>query len=132
VYYYFSQRPWFGRGTGTWVSPQYQYLDNQWLSQVLSTGIVGVAALLGLHITAIVLASKALRRSENAADKHLCAALVAAQLVAIAVGLTFDSLSFSSYMIVLALMIGCTGTVWRFTHPARTVRTSTARGRPGE
>jgi polysaccharide biosynthesis protein PslJ len=40
---------------------------------------------------------------------------------------TFDSLSFSTYTVVVALTLGFCGTVWRLTHPARTVRTSTTR-----
>lgn len=127
VGYYFSQRPWFGRGTGTWVSPQYQYLDNQWLAFALTNGMVGVAVLVALHITAITLAVIARRRSVAERDRHLCTILVAAQLVAVAAGFTFDSLSFSTYATAMSLMVGLCGAVWRFTHPALTVRTSTPR-----
>jgi O-antigen ligase len=124
VNYYFVQRPWLGRGTGTWISPQYQYLDNQWLDTALQGGIIGVAALLIMHLTGITLAGLALRRSTTREGKHLCAALIAAQLISIFVGFTFDSLSFSTYATVLALMLGLCGTVWRFTHPKRMIRTS--------
>lgn len=125
VYHYFVQRPWLGRGTGTWIAPQYQILDNQWLSTVLATGVVGVAALAALHVTGIALAVIALRRSVTEEDRHMCAVLIAAQLIAVVVAGTFDSLSFSTYAITVALLIGFCGTVWRFTHPARRVRTST-------
>lgn len=127
VYHYFVQRPWLGRGTGTWLHPQYQILDNQWFTLLLSNGLVGVAALLALHITGITLAALALRRSANQAERHLCAVLLATQLVAIVVAATFDSLSFSTYATVVSLTIGCCATVWRFTHPARTVRTAAPR-----
>jgi hypothetical protein len=40
---------------------------------------------------------------------------------------TFDSMSFLTYATTLALTLGLCGTVWRLTHPARTVRTSTTR-----
>lgn len=125
VYDYFVQRPWLGRGTGTWLPPQYQILDNQWLTTALANGVVGVAALAGLHLTGIVLAIIALRRSTTAEDRHICAVLIAAQLIAIVVAGTFDSLSFSTYAITVAMLTGCCGTVWRFTHPAGRVRTST-------
>jgi O-antigen ligase len=129
VGYYFSQRPWWGRGTGTWISPQYQFLDNQWLAQALSTGIVGVAALALVHLTAITLAVLALRRAATPEDRHLCAALIATQIIALVVAAFFDSLSFSTYTMVLGLMIGLTGAVWRLTHPARIVRTSAAQSK---
>jgi polysaccharide biosynthesis protein PslJ len=125
VFHYVGQRPWLGRGTGTWVAPQYQILDNQWLDTLLTNGVLGVAVLAGLHITGITLAGLALRRSTSAEDRHLCAALISTQVIGLAVAGTFDSLSFSTYATVLALTLGLCGTVWRLTHPSRTVRTST-------
>ncbi|MER7009727.1 O-antigen ligase family protein [Dactylosporangium sp. NPDC000555] len=127
VFHYISQRPWFGRGTGTWVAPQYLILDNQWLVTLIANGYIGAVALAGLHLTSVILAFLAFRRSTTPEDKHLCAALISTQLIAVIVGGTFDSLSFSTYTMVLALSCGMCGTVWRLTHPARTVRTSTTR-----
>jgi O-antigen ligase len=127
AFHYIAQRPWLGRGTGTWVAPQYQIMDNQWLDTLLSNGIVGAIALGGLHVTGIVLAGLALKRSTSDEDRHLCAALIATQVIGIAVAGTFDSLSFTTYATILALTLGMCGTVWRLTHPARRVRTSTTR-----
>jgi polysaccharide biosynthesis protein PslJ len=127
VAYWFSQRPWLGRGPGTLIPDLYIILDNQWLLTLVTGGIVGVVALAGLHVTCISLSLTALRRSATTEDRHLCAALLSSQIVAIVVGLTFDSLSFTTFAFTLALMSGLCGAVWRFTHPARTVRTSTVR-----
>ncbi|MEV6931049.1 O-antigen ligase family protein [Dactylosporangium sp. NPDC051485] len=127
AFHYISQRPWFGRGTGTWVAPQYQILDNQWLVTLIANGYIGAMVLALLHLTGIVLAFLAYRRSSTPEDKHLCAALISTQLIALVVAGTFDSLSFSTYTMILALTCGMCGTVWRLTHPARTVRTSTTR-----
>ena len=125
AFQYFAQDPWIGRGTGTWTAPQYQILDNQWLVTLISNGVIGVVALAGLHITGIVLAGLALKRSTSDEDRHLCAALISTQVIGIAVAGTFDSLSFMTYATILALTLGMCGTVWRLTHPARRVRTST-------
>jgi hypothetical protein len=127
VWHYFYQHPWLGRGTGTYIAPQYQVLDNQWLSTLISNGIIGVATMAALHITAIVLAGLALRRASNMADRHLCAAMVSTQLIAIGVAGTFDALSFSTYLMCMAISVGMCGTVWRLTHPARAIRTSVPR-----
>jgi len=127
VGYYFAQRPWLGRGTGTWIPPQYQILDNEWLTLALDNGLVGVAALALLHITAITLTVLAWRRANGEEARHLCAALVAAQVGAMLVAAFFDSLSFSTYATVVSLMIGASAAVWRFTHPSHQVRTSTTR-----
>ncbi|HWS35693.1 MAG TPA: O-antigen ligase family protein [Actinoplanes sp.] len=124
VSHWFGQRPWLGRGPGTLIPDVYIMLDNQWLMTLVTYGIVGVVALAALHITAISLAGVAMRRSATAEDKHLCAALISSQVVAILVGATFDSFSFTTFAFTLALMSGLAGAVWRFTHPARVVRTS--------
>ncbi|GAA1806922.1 hypothetical protein GCM10009682_31100 [Luedemannella flava] len=121
---YFVERPWLGRGTGTWVSPMYQYLDNQWFSTALTNGLAGVAAMLALHAVAAWMAYKALRRAATQADRELCAALLSIQFVALFAAFTFDSLSFTTYSSMLAILIGFCGTVWRLTHPRRAVRTA--------
>jgi O-antigen ligase len=127
VGYYFSQRPWLGRGTGTWVSPQYQFLDNSWLAWALTNGVIGVAALGGVFLTAIAIAWVALRRATTSADKELCAAVIAAQLISIFATYTYDSMYFSTGTIVIFLMAGLAGAVWRLTHPDRAVRTAAPR-----
>jgi polysaccharide biosynthesis protein PslJ len=125
VSYWFSQRPWLGRGPGTLIPDLYIILDNQWLLTLVTGGIIGVAALAVFHITCITLATVALRRSVTEEDRHLCAALISAQVVAVIVSATFDSFSFTTFAFTLALMSGLCGAVWRFTHPARLIRTST-------
>lgn len=125
VGFFFSQRPWLGRGTGTWVSPMYQYLDNQWLRTALENGVAGVAALATLNLAALALAVIAFRRATSAEDRHLCLALAANQVIAMFIAYTFDVLAYSTYTTMLGIMIGLCGTIWRFTHPARTIRTST-------
>jgi O-antigen ligase len=124
---YFAERPWLGRGPGTYVPVIYDVLDNQWLLSLVTTGIVGVAALAMLHIAAITLAGITLRRTGNPADRHLCVCLIAAQVGAMVVHTTFDSLSFTTFGAQLALTIGLTGAMWRLTHSSRQVRTTTAR-----
>jgi len=127
VGYYFSQRPWFGRGSGTWVSPQYHFLDNSWLVTALTNGIVGAAALAGLFITGIVLASIALKRATNAEDKHLCATLIASQLISIFATATYDSFYFTTGAVIIVFSTGLCATAWRLTHLDRSVRTAAPR-----
>jgi polysaccharide biosynthesis protein PslJ len=124
VGFYFPQHPWLGRGSGTWVPPMYQYLDNQWMRTALENGVVGVAALALLHLTALMLALTAFRRARTPADRHLCLALVAVQVMAIFIAYTFDVLAYSTYTTMLGIMTGLCGAAWRFTHPTRKVRTS--------
>ncbi|MEU4424424.1 O-antigen ligase family protein [Actinoplanes sp. NPDC024001] len=128
IEHWFSQRPWLGRGPGTLIPDLYNIiLDNQWAYTLVTCGIIGVVALATLHVTCIVLAIIALRRAATDEDRHLCAALIATQFLAIVVGGTFDSLGFTTFAFTLAALTGLCGAVWRFTHPRRTVRTSTVR-----
>ncbi|BEL08495.1 O-antigen ligase family protein [Actinoplanes sichuanensis] len=124
---WFAQRPWLGRGPGTLIPDLYMILDNQWLLTLVTGGIVGVVALAALHLTSLWLAVVGFRRSTSEEDRHLCAALISTQILAILVALTFDSLGFTTFSFTLALLSGMCGAVWRLTHPARTVRTSTVR-----
>ncbi|WP_328414041.1 O-antigen ligase family protein [Micromonospora sp. NBC_00389] len=127
VAYWFTQRPWLGRGPGTLIPDLYLILDNQWLGTLVTGGIVGVVAFAGLHITGITLASIAMRRSTRSEERDLCAALIAAQVTSILVAATFDSLAFTTFSFTLALTCGLSGAAWRLTHPHRTIRTSTVR-----
>jgi O-antigen ligase len=126
---WFSERPWLGRGPNTLIPDLYRgmVLDNQWLYTVVTGGLLGVAVLAFMHLTCITLAAIAMRRSTRAEDRHLCAALIAAQVVSIVVAGTFDSFYYTTLTTTLALLMGICGAVWRLTHPARTVRTSTVR-----
>lgn len=104
-----------GRGQGTFIPTEYTWLDNQWLQQLVGGGVVGVAALASIHLAAIVLSAIAYRRATQLADRHLCACLIAAQMVAIGVGFTFDSLGFRTYAFFIAILTGAAGAMWRIT-----------------
>ncbi len=122
---YFANRPWFGRGIGTFLPELYILLDNQWLGTLITHGLVGVAALAGLHVTASALAIIAYRRSQTEADRHLCIALLSTQAIAVLCGFTFDTHAFDTFTLLVALLTGFAGAMWRLTHPARIVRTAT-------
>jgi O-antigen ligase len=127
VSHYFAQRPWLGRGPGTLIPDLYLILDNQWLLTLVTGGIIGVAAFAALHLVSLTLAWIALKRADRPEDKHLCAALISTVVISMLVSATFDTLSFTTFSFTLALCCGISGAVWRFTHPARAVRTSSVR-----
>jgi hypothetical protein len=126
VAHYVDTSFWLGRGSGTWVATRYPQLGNQWLSFMVTNGVVGVVILTALHLTAIGLSLVAWRRSTTAEDRHLCLTLVSAHVVVILVVTSFDWLSFTTCTTAVALMLGLAGVAWRLTHPARQVRTSIA------
>jgi len=121
---FFAERPWLGRGPGTFIPTIYRWLDNEWLLHVITTGIIGTAALAALHVTAISLAGIAYRRASRDQDRNLCVSLITVQVMAMLMAGTYDAMSFTTHLIVLAVLTGATGAMWRFTHPARQVRSA--------
>jgi O-antigen ligase len=124
---YIAQRPWFGRGPGTFTPSLYRLIDNDWLLHLITVGIVGTAAYAAWHVTAMSLAVIAYRRARRPEDRHLCACLIAAQLTAVVVAALFDAMAFTTHTTVLAVLTGAAGAMWRLTHPSRRVCTATAR-----
>ncbi len=94
---------------GRWVVPAEVWPAGHWM--------VGASALGLLHVGAFVMAALALRRSVMLADRHLCACLMAAQLVAIALGFTFAPLDLSTYTVFMAIVTGGAAVMWRLTAP---------------
>jgi O-antigen ligase len=127
---YFFERPWLGRGMGTFIPDLYIVVDNQWLQQLVGGGLIGVAALLEIHIAGFAVAMIARARSTSAEDRHLCACIAAVQPMAIVAGATFDSFAFSTFVATLAFITGMSGTIWRLNHPNRQVRVSRTAGVP--
>jgi O-antigen ligase len=120
----FAERPWLGRGPGTFIPTLYQWVDNEWLLHIITTGIIGTGALVAWHVTAITLAGVAYRRAGGEEDRHLCACLISVQVMAMLMAGTYDAMSFTTHVIVLAVLTGATGAIWRFTHPARRIRSA--------
>lgn len=128
VWHFVDQRPWLGRGTGTFIGPQYWVLDNEWLGFLISNGIIGTAVVAGMYLTGIILSLVSIKRAPDRSVRSVCAALLGAQIIAPVVAGTFDSFAFMTYSTLIGLTLGLCGTVWRLTHPKGLVRTSTALG----
>lgn len=127
VWEYFRQRPWVGRGPGTFGGEDYIILDNQWLSTLVETGIIGVVALMAVYGIGLWLAVTSLRRSTVAADRHLAACLTTAMVIAVISSGTFDAFAFTTFTTTIAICLGLAGAMWRLTHPTRQIRTTAAR-----
>lgn len=111
-------RPWFGRGVGTFLPDSYRLLDNQWLVTLVTTGIVGVTGLAALLLAGIVLAGRVHRLAPSTRDRDLAAVLAVGIGVAGVSAVAFDALYFSTYFVVLHLLLGLAGALWRITRHA--------------
>jgi O-antigen ligase len=112
------RHPWLGQGFQTFSPQTYFYVDNQYLTSLIETGVVGVAALLALLAAGWLLARSARRAvtGERARDLlQSLAASVAASAVSFA---TFDALAFAIATGLTFLVLGCTGAAWRLARTA--------------
>lgn len=118
---FIAERPWFGRGFGTFIPDLYTTLDNQYLGQIVETGYVGLVALLALLGSGVVIGWMVKRRAtSDDAERSLGVSLAAASIVPLATYVTFDGLSFPVVTGMSYLVLGCTGAAWRVRlRPAR-------------
>jgi O-antigen ligase len=113
VFEYIAERPWFGRGPGTFTPERYILLDNELLGTIVSIGYVGLAALLGVFVTGFFLARSVSKHTAEPETRHLAHALGAGIVGAMVASLTFDSLGFPIFAGTLFLMVGAVGALWR-------------------
>jgi O-antigen ligase len=115
---FLKERPFFGRGFGTFLPDRYVYLDNQYLGLIMETGFVGMFAFVVLLAVGIGTARGA-RRFADAETRSLGQALAGAILAAAVTAATFDLLAFGIASGLLFLIIGCAGALWRVSAPDR-------------
>lgn len=114
------EHPLFGRGYGTFL-PKYRIFDNQFLVQLVSVGLIGTAALVGLALVAMVEMRRVARTVEPAdalRTRDLAGALsgsVAAGFVSMAF---FDAFAFPMTMGMLFLVLGIVGALARLSRTA--------------
>jgi O-antigen ligase len=110
---YIAHHPWLGQGFQTFYPQSYFFVDNQYLTSLIETGVVGLLAVVTLFVTGWFTAQSArwLAPSDQTRDQlQSLAASVAAAAVSFA---TFDALSFVIAPGLAFLMIGCVGAAWR-------------------
>lgn len=110
---YISDRPWFGRGPGTFIPDRYLLLDNQWIVQTVSTGYVGMFAFAMLFVTALGVISAVKHFAPDEQTKDLGQAIAAVLLTGAVTSFFFDSMYFAIFGGVIFLVFGCLGALWQ-------------------
>jgi polysaccharide biosynthesis protein PslJ len=113
---FIAERPWFGRGFGTFLPERYGYIDNQVLLGAVELGIVGQLAYGALFLLTAGLALQVWRGARGAArddDRSLAASLFAGVAVAGSTWLTYDALSFPTGRGLTFVLIGLVAALWR-------------------
>jgi polysaccharide biosynthesis protein PslJ len=115
---YITQHPWLGRGFGTFLPQTYFFTDDEYLSTLITTGIIGLCCLAALFVTGWLAARSVRRRSRDVETRDLAQSLAAAIAVAACCFATFDVLSFTMAAGLTFLMIGCAGAAVRLSSTA--------------
>jgi polysaccharide biosynthesis protein PslJ len=110
---YVSQHPWLGSGFQTFFPQTYFFIDNQYLTSLIETGVVGLLALVGLFLTGWLAARSARRAVGDDRTRDLLQCLAASVAAAAVVFSAFDVLSFVIAPGLTFLVLGCVGAAWR-------------------
>jgi hypothetical protein len=114
-----AHHPWFGQGFQTFFPQTYFFVDDQYITTLIETGIVGAVALLALFVTGWLTARSARLAASDATSRDLAQCLAASVAVAAACFATFDVLAFSIASGLCFLLLGCTGAAWRLARAQR-------------
>ncbi len=112
-------RPVFGRGLGTFLPERYVILDNEFLGTAVSTGVVGVIGLFTLFLGTYLVGRSVRRRAKLDEHRHLGQALAASALSAMAASFLFDSFSFPTLLVMVFIVAGLTGALYRISGVSR-------------
>jgi len=108
-----AAHPWFGQGFQTFFPQNYFFVDNQYLTCIIETGVAGFLSLMALFVTGWVLARNARRAVPGNHVRDLLQCLAASIAAAAVAFSTFDALSFVMAPGLAFLLLGCTGAAWR-------------------
>jgi len=110
---YIAHHPWFGQGFQTFFPQTYFFIDDQYLTSLVETGIAGAIALAALFATGWFTARSARLATADAQARDLGQCLAAAVAAAAVSFACFDALSFSIASGLCFLLLGCVGATWR-------------------
>lgn len=106
---YLDERPWTGRGFGTFLPLLYRYTDNEYLLARIEMGIVGMLAVAFLYIVCLHCGGAGRRQLTDTARRETGQGFVAVGCVMLVVTATFDTLSFPMVAGMSFLLMGLAG-----------------------
>ncbi len=110
---YIAAHPWLGQGFQTFFPQTYFFVDNQYLTSLLETGVLGLLALVACFATGWFTARSTRATAADARTRDLGQCLAASIAVGAVCFASFDALSFSIAAGLFFLLLGCVGAAWR-------------------
>jgi hypothetical protein len=108
-----SAHPWFGQGFQTFFPQTFFFVDDQFITSLIETGVVGLLAVLALFGTGLYVTRNMRRAARDDRTRDLGWCLTASIVVALISFATLDVLSFSIASGLFFLLLGCAGAAWR-------------------
>jgi O-antigen ligase len=108
-----AAHPWFGLGFATFSPQTYLFVDDQFLTSLIETGVVGLLALLAVFAAGWHVTRRLRRTAIDRPTRDLAWCLTASLAVALISFGSFDVLSFSIAAGLFFLIAGCAGAAWR-------------------
>ena len=110
---FIAAHPWLGQGFQTFFPQTHFFVDNQYLTSLLETGVLGLLALVACFATGWFTARSLRATAADARTRDLGQCLAASIAVGAVCFASFDALSFSIAGGLFFLLLGCVGAAWR-------------------
>jgi O-antigen ligase len=110
---FITQHPWLGQGFGTFLPQTYFFVDDQYLTTLIETGVLGFLALLMVFVLGWCMARSTRRICADEKNRDLMQCLAVAALSTGVSFSTFDALGYSTISGLTFLLVGCTAAAWR-------------------
>ena len=110
---FISQRPWFGRGAGTWGSDTYLLLDNQMLLSLLEIGWIGVLLLTFMYLRGMFIARAIRFEAQDDTTKHLGQVIFGSLAAGLISNFFVNGLFYQIYVGTCFVLIGAAGALYR-------------------
>jgi polysaccharide biosynthesis protein PslJ len=105
--------PWFGQGLATFDPQHAFFVDDQLVTSLIETGVVGLLALLSVFAAGWYVARRTRAVKVSQRTRDLAQSLFASIAAAAVFFASFDVLSFSIASSLFFLLVGCAGAAWR-------------------
>ncbi|WP_051791699.1 O-antigen ligase family protein [Amycolatopsis jejuensis] len=113
VFGLWQHHPLFGIGPGTYVPKLYRVLDNEYLYELVTVGVVGLGVTLAMFGMGYSLSRRVYRTAPSADARGMGQALAGSIAAAAVAAFTFDAFGFAIMFITTHVLIGCAAALWR-------------------
>jgi putative inorganic carbon (hco3(-)) transporter len=111
----YREHLWFGQGVGSYPALNQPVLDNQYLSRLMETGLIGLASYVAFLVVALFLAIRGAQVASRP-TAELSSAIAGSLLATIVIGLILDTAGFAQIWYLTWLLIALAGAAWRLSN----------------